>query len=95
MLTLMKMITIVITAMTMIDDNDDDNNEVDNDENKGIVYRVRDCFPVPPTPTRRAFPRCCRIMRAMRDTCSIASMKKTSFISFDDCKLYSSRYYKC
>lgn len=45
------------------------------------LYLVRDCLPHPPTPTNSALPRCWRIMRAMRDMCSMASMKKTSFIS--------------
>ena len=70
---------------------DTSNNKSSNTEERldcgvcaGVNHLVRDCLPVPPTPTSRALPRSCRTMRAMRDTCSIASMKKTSFISFDD-----------
>ena len=58
------------------------------------IYLVRDCFPVPPTPTSRALPRSCLIIRAIRETCSTASMKNTSFISLADCMLKSSKYCK-
>lgn len=53
---------------------------------------MRLCFPVPPTPTNRALPRGCLVMRAMRETCSTASRKKTSFISFVQLMLKSSKY---
>ena len=49
-----------------------------------IFYLVSDCFPQPPTPTSRALPRSCRIMRVMRVTCSIASIKNTNFISLGE-----------
>lgn len=57
-------------------------------------YLVSDCLPVPPTPTSRAFPRSWRIMRAIRETCSMASRKNTSFISLEEFMLKSSRYCK-
>ena len=57
-------------------------------------YLVRDCLPQPPTPTNRALPRSWRMILVMRVTCSMASMKNTSFISFEELMLKSSRYWK-
>eukprot|EP00982_Pelagococcus_subviridis_P017580 31550-Pelagococcus_subviridis.AAC.13 len=47
-----------------------------------VANRVRDCFPLPPTPTSIAFPRGWRRMRAILVACSAASAKKTRFIAF-------------
>lgn len=63
-------------------------------DNPLLNYLVSDCLPVPPTPTSRAFPRSWRIMRAIRETCSMASRKNTSFISLEEFMLKSSRYCK-
>ena len=52
--------------------------------------RVSDCLPEPPTPTSIALPRGWRSTRARRETWSIASQKKTSFISLFS-ELYWSR----
>lgn len=56
------------------------------------TYLVSDCFPVPPTPTSRAFPLSCWTILTRRVICSTASRKNTSLISFGDCMFKSSRY---
>ncbi len=52
-----------------------------------VTDLVRDCLPVPPTPTSSALPRSCLMIRAIRVTCSMASKKNTSFISLDELML--------
>ena len=58
-----------------------------------LASRVSDCLPVPPTPTNSALPRPWRIMRAMREICSIASKKNTIFTSLLYWRLKSSWYF--
>lgn len=58
----------------------------------GLAYLVRDCFPVPPTPTSKALPLSCLIIRAILVVCSMASRKNTRFISLLVFMLKSSRY---
>ncbi|TNN79444.1 hypothetical protein EYF80_010258 [Liparis tanakae] len=54
--------------------------------------RVRDCRPLPPTPTSRAWPLGCLRMREMRHTCSMANRKSTRFMGALLMLLYSSRF---
>mmetsp|Transcript_3151 Transcript_3151/g.13667 ORF Transcript_3151/g.13667 Transcript_3151/m.13667 type:complete len:234 (+) Transcript_3151:6907-7608(+) len=47
---------------------------------KAAASRVRDCRPLPPTPSSNALPSGSRMTRQIRDTCSMASRNITSFI---------------
>ena len=49
--------------------------------------RVTDWRPEPPTPARRTLPRGICSTRAMRQTCSIAKRKSTSFIGLGETAL--------
>ena len=45
-----------------------------------VASRVMDWRPLPPTPSSSALPPGWRMMRLMRDTCSMASRNMTSFM---------------
>ena len=57
-----------------------------------VASFVKLCLPLPPTPSKRAFPRGSPMTRHIRDVCSMASRNKTNFMGALLILLYSSKY---
>jgi len=57
-----------------------------------VASLVKLCLPLPPTPSKRAFPRGSPMTRHIRDVCSMASRNKTNFMGALLMLLYSSKY---